>query len=289
MTPAAGPERAGGADGAGTRPEHEPRRLPAMLRGRVEVRDFLLVTYAVPVERLHGQLHGDLHPDLHPETVTDAQGRQRALVSATCFRNDRLRWAGGPGPTHDFHQSTFRSYVVHRRRGAGALFLASATSTVPSTIGQRLGLRDTRRGRFTVHTERTGDAGYARYAATIEQPVGVDELVAVATEPARAVPPFRSGREHVRFLTHRLHGYAVSLPGVWVDAPVLHREMAAFQGQLVRARLPSLDRLGLVGEAEWSRPFSVLVAPGATFDLLPPVPLSDGRAARTPTRGAGRR
>jgi hypothetical protein len=242
---------------------------PQLLRGEVEVRDFALVTYLVPPERLQPHL-----PDaVELQTFRDGAGRRRAFLSASCFHNEDLRWAGGPSPHMTVHQSTYRTYVRHGD-DVGAFFLASYVGNASGTLGQRLGLADTREAVFDVTVTRAPDGGYASYRAEMAADDGVAVLHAEAVEQPTAIAPFASAEEHVRFITHRLHGYAYSLAGVPVDAQVEHAEMAAFSGRLIEGRFPPLVRLELLPYEEQADPYSVLITPGATFQLLPPVPLT---------------
>lgn len=241
---------------------------PTALRAEVWVRDFALVTYRVPPARLQG-----LVPTwLQPQTVDDPSGRTWALVSASSFLNDDLGWAGGPSPRICAHQATFRTYV---RRGddVGAYFFSSYLGTTTSTLLQRLGLADSRRATFHVDVERTPDGAYRTYRSEMDADDGRAVLHVTATEPPPATPPFASGDDHVRFITHRLHGWSTTLAGVVVDAQVEHPEMAAYGGRLLEGRFPALDRLGLVPFAEQADPYSVLVSPGTRFELLAPVPV----------------
>lgn len=239
---------------------------PAVVRGEVWVRDFALVTYRVPAARVQAVM-----PDrFEPQAFRDERG-EWALVSATCFLNDQLGWAAGPSPRLTAYQATFRAYVRHGDR-VGSFFFSSYLGTTPTTLGQKLGLADSRRAQFQVDIDRRDDGGYERYRAVMEADDGRSVLDVRAVDPPAALPPFRSGDEHVRFITHRLHGFSRSLAGPFVDAQVEHPVMSAFGGTLLQGRFPALDRLGLVPFHEQDVAYSVLVSPGTRFELLPPVP-----------------
>lgn len=243
------------------------RNDPRVLRGQVDVVDFALVTYLVPAERLEGRLPRPLQPQ-----TFDHDGGRMALVSASCFLNRELRWAGGPSPRLTAYQSTYRTYVTCGR-DVGAFFFASYVSTAVGTWGQRLGLADTRRATFDVEMDLAPRGGYRTYRAVIAADDGRAHVELTADRPAEVIAPFTSPGEHVRFITHRLHGYSYSIVGIPVDAQVEHAEMAAFGGHVVDAHFPPLIRLGLVPAEEQHAPHSVLVSPGARFDLLAPAPL----------------
>jgi hypothetical protein len=274
-----------GSDPASIR--HDPR----LLRAAVDVRDFALVTYLVPAERIRPHLPAGVRL----QGFRDDDGRDQGFVTASCFRNHRLRWAGGPSPGMTLYQSTYRTYV-RVGRDVGAFFFSSYVETVAGTWAQKLGLADTRRARFTVAITRGPRGGYPAYRAEMRADDGTAVLDVVATDEPAAVTPFGSPQEHVRFVTHRLHGYSRSLLGVPVEAQVEHPEMPAFGGRLVEGRFPSLERLRLVDRDGQARPHSVLVSPGVRFELLAPVPLRVRRPAnpdtdpvrRRPVRGAGR-
>lgn len=156
----------------------------------------------------------------------------------------------------------------------GTFFLASYVETLPAALGQKLGLADTRRARFDVDIDRDPAGGYRNYRAVIHAGRERAHLELAATRSAGAPPPFGSAAEHVRFLTHRLHGYAYSLAGVPIDAQVVHGEMTAYGGRLHDAHLPPLQAMGLLDREQQQRPHSVLVSPGARFQLLAPIPVS---------------
>lgn len=252
------------------RPGSDPDTIrddPRFLRGTVDVRDFALVTYRVPADRLAPHL-----PDALEAQTFEDEGRSWVFVTASCFLNERLRWAGAPSPRTTTYQSTYRTYVSHGR-DVGAFFFTSYVETISGTFAQKLGLADTRQATFDVRIERDDELGYRSYRAEIDADDGHAVLDLRATDRPPVVPPFSSPQEHVRFITHRLHGYSYSLAGVPVNAQVEHDLMPAFGGELVEGRFPPLDRLELVEPAEQGRPHSVLVSPGVRFELLPPVPL----------------
>lgn len=252
---------------------------PQFLRAEVEVCDFALITYVVPAERLAGRLPRGLELQ-----TFETDGRRAAFVSASCFLNRDLRWAGGPSPRMTAHQSTYRTYVT-RGEKVGSFFFSSYVGTALGTLGQKLGLADTRRARFTVDVERQPDGGYRSYSADIVADDGHTHLRLVAEDPPPRVAPFRTPGEHVRFITHRLHGFSYSVFGFPLDAQVEHAEMSAFGGRLVEGHFPPLTRLGLVHTNEQRDPHSVLVAPGTRFELLAPIPLlgqPDGTGVPTP-------
>ncbi|TVP67750.1 MAG: hypothetical protein EA340_09985 [Nitriliruptor sp.] len=241
---------------------------PPAFRAELDVRDFALVTYLVPAERLASLLL----PGLELQTV-DRHETSWAFVSASCFLNHELRWAAGPSPTWTFYQSTYRTYV-RRGEDVGTLFLASYVETLPATLGQKLGLANTQRARFAVDIDRDPSGGYRSYRAVIDAGDDRAHLEVSATEAPHAPEPFGSPDDHVRFLTHRLHGYAHAATGLPIDAQVEHDEMVAYGGRLLRAYFPPLDAMGLLDPTEQRRPYSVLVAPGVRFQLLAPIPMA---------------
>ena len=253
------------------------------MRGEVDVCDLALITYLVPAERLERLLFAGLEL----QTITWDE-TSWAFVSASCFLNHEFRWTPGPSPTWTFHQSTYRTYV---RRGAdvGTFFLASYVETLPAALGQKLGLAETRTARFEVDIDRDPAGGYRHYRAAIHADKDRAHLELTATDPPAAPPPFDSADQHVRFLTHRLHGYAYSLVGAPIDAPVVHDEMAAYGGRLIDAYFPPLEVMGLVDPEQQRQPHSVLVAPGTRFQLLPPIPAPQPRTVTGPIRVEDRR
>lgn len=238
-----------------------------LLTAEVDVENFVLVTHAVPADRVRPQVPARY--DL--QTFVSEEGREMALISASCFCNRQFHWTPARRPAHDFNQNTFRTYVTHKGK-VGSYFFATYVDTAPSYLAQSMLARDIHRATFEVDTS-AGEAGYPNYS--LEARASTNEVLAFeleALERPQAIPPFSSAREMIDFITYRLHGFSSSPFGeVW--GPIEHRHMEPWAGNLLSGRFDLWARRGLLQEDEWNDALhSVLVDPGVHFTLHPPRP-----------------
>ena len=233
----------------------------------VEVRNFALVTYAVPADRVSTHLP---EPYLL-ETVLDGEGAERCLVSATSFCNRDFRSSALPYPRLTFDESTFRTYVTHRDR-RGVYFIRRFLSKTLAFLPQRLFEMKAALGDFDVDSE-VEPAGYDRYSFAVRSRDVTNGFVIRAHEEPAPRYPFETGEELVDHITYRLHGFFTSSIGRQGHMPVSHRRMTPWSGELVSARFDTWSELGILEPDEVSNPYSVLVEPIVNFRLHPPRPL----------------
>lgn len=250
----------------------EPHRpTPALVAGRaaafsIEVTDFALVTHRVPADRIRRRL-----PSRYElQTFTD-EGREWGLVTTTCFCNRDFRPTALQYPRHTFNETTYRTYVTHKRR-AGVYFFGRYLGSRLAYTSQRALARDTYYGDFDVRVERTA-AGFASYVCNVASPRGDTSFSIHATRLPPAIAPWPDGREHEQFLTFRPEGFFTSSAGLQAHAPVEHKRLQTWAGELNAGRFELWSELGIVPEREWESPYSVLVTPGARFILHAPRPL----------------
>lgn len=241
----------------------------------VTLRDFLLVTYAVPAERVRPHVPEGLPLDMLPA----AGGERLAFLQTTCFFNDNFHWTPVPGPGLSYYQSTYR--ILTRRNGRrGGFFLRTCLETVPAHIAQRAIAREVDHARFTVHIEGNPLAG--SYAVYTMRAVGERGQTALDARGLPAPPPlpapFTRWDDMTFFLTQREEGYyAASMGGVGL-LPVEHKRMEPVPAELVAARLTLWTDLGLLAPEDLLHPIAVLIQPSIVFTSFPPrrVDLSGG-------------
>lgn len=220
---------------------------------RLDVQSFLLVTYAVPVERVRAHLPRGLEPD----TVAGPDGSPLGLFSATFFHTRNLHLAALPWPRFSYRQSTFRIYC-HTPEGKEGVFFVGTYLEPPGLFAQRLLARDARRARFRSET---------RFTPGEEWEIGVRATAgeeALELE-ARGVDRAPEDPEFAVWITQRLYGWIRLTVGGYAEQEVGHAVLSARNGELRRARLDRFRNLDLLTEPEMARPHSVHFVPGAAF------------------------
>ncbi|MDQ3958126.1 MAG: DUF2071 domain-containing protein [Actinomycetota bacterium] len=246
--------------------DQRPDRGPRVKEAEVDLENFVLVTHAVPAERVRRIL-----PErLTLETFDSEDGREMTLVTTSCFCNRDLRWSVLPRPTHTFNQSTFRTYVTYGRH-RGSYFFGDYVDTVPSFLTQGAMASGTRYASYDLDIQRSG-AGYSRYSCTARAGKQVLRFVAEAEGRARPRHPFTDGSQKAQFITYRLHGFARNAAGFYTHGRVDHRRLKPFSGTLLEGRFDFWADLGVLPPEEFRPAFSVLVEPNVRFVLLPPRP-----------------
>jgi hypothetical protein len=232
----------------------------------VEVRNFALITYAVPAERVRPRLPG-------PYTLETfhRNGQEQCLVSGTCFCNHDFRWSALPYPRLTFDEGTYRVYVTHRGR-RGVYFFRRFLSSPVALVPQRVVDANVAVGVFDVET-RFDDSGYGLYTCCVQSGEAENSFTVRAGEVPPRKMPFASGDELAQHITYRTHGFFQTTAGLQGHMPVSHRRMAPWSGELVSARFDTWTQLGIVRAEEVSEPYSVLIEPAVNFLLHPPRPL----------------
>jgi len=232
----------------------------------IEVRNFAIVTYAVPADRVRGRL-----PSAYDLETFLGEDGELALVSATCFCNHDFRWSALPHPRLTFDESTYRTYVSHRGR-RGVYFFKRYLGSPLALPPQRAVEMSASLGRFAVETE-LDESGYAAYSCRVQSREEENSFLVTARDDPLARAPFHTGEEMAQHITYRLHGFFTTAAGFQGHMPVSHPRMAPWSGELVSARFDTLSRLGILHQNELGTPYSVLVQPVIAFELHPPRPL----------------
>lgn len=240
--------------------------LDRFTTAQVDVQNFALITHVVPADRVRQHV-----PErFELQTFDSGSGIEMAFVSASSFCNRQIHWSASRYPAHDFDQSTYRTYVVHKGR-LGAFFFGTFVSTRLSYVGQIVIAADTHLAEFDVDLD-LGPDGYARYRSHARAEVGELYFRIEARDRPTAKPPFSTAGEHVEFITYRLHGYSRSLGGGVSYGPIEHRHMTPWEGQLFEGRFDYWERMGILTPGGDQQPYSVLVEPAVRFVLHPPRP-----------------
>lgn len=246
-------------------------RLARAASFAIDVEDFALLTYRVPAERVRAHLPAPYELQTHVY-----EREECCFVSTTCFLNRDFRPAALQYPRHTFYESTYRAYVELQGRDA-VYFFGRYLGSSASYAAQRAVDRHALRGDFDVSVDRDG-RGYSRYVCDVASETGATSFVLDAREPTTPIEPFATGDEHGQFITFRPVGCFTSSVGVQAHAHVRHDRLRPWQGRVANARLDLWHELGIVTPDEAATPASVLVAPGTTFYLFPPLPVIASRS-----------
>lgn len=231
---------------------------------KVQIRNFVVITHAVPAERVRAVLPADY--DLQ---TFAGDGGETCLVSATCFCNHDFRYGLG-FPRMTFDENTLRTYVAYRGR-PGVYFFGRYLSSSVATAGQKTLSRHVWKGDFDVDTDLS-EEGYESYRARTTGEIGDIDFVIEAGDAPAAPPPFESPDDHAQFITYRPSGLFTSQAGLQGHMPVGHRRMDPWAGRLVAGRFEPWERWGILLPDEHEHVYSVLVEPVIDFTLYPPRP-----------------
>lgn len=236
----------------------------------IEVKDFALITYRVPAERVREHL-----PPVYSLQTHHDQGTEWCFVTTTCFLNGDFRPTATSHPRHTFFESTYRTYVDFGGLPA-VYFLGRYLETWPIYLAQRAVARHTYKADFDVSIERA-DHGYHSYTCRASSSAGDTEFAISATAPPQPKRPWATAEEHAQFLTFRPIGCFTSSVGNQMRGRVDHARLKPSEGRLIGSpRVDFWERHGIVSRAEAAEPYSVLVTEGTRFFLYPPLPVTAG-------------
>jgi len=244
------------------RPRSSPRDVITTLR------DFAIVTYAVPPQRVAHLVHGRFALD----TVT-IDGAERALISVVPFKDEDFRWALSNGPRWRFGQTNYRIYIRDRSTGRrGVWFLGTPLGSWRVVIPRYIWQLPWHYGWFTFRCEHGADGRYTTYRVETRSrwaPLSL-ELDHNPRAPL-ALPGFADTATGLDVLTHPLDGFYHRTDGELGTYSVWHERLAPTSGRVRSARIGLLDRLGIVPFAEQGAAHSVLIQPRTEFQIyLPP-------------------
>ena len=232
---------------------------PARWMSTNPLTNFCMVTYAVPPERVLPNIPAGLNLD----TRIDARAKERALVSAVMFKNDRIRLLPTPWPTFTFYQVNYRTYVSHQER-PGVWFFRLMQESKMAGFNRRIFGAPT----FYAPMEQrcSLDAQTGMYRSYHFDSAAPDHTLRLDLEPAPGFTAFdglfSSTVEMEAFLTSRPDGYFSNQrkPGV-TSLTVWHEDLRPHYGLARTAQFSVLDELGLVPEEEQAAPYCVMLTP----------------------------
>jgi hypothetical protein len=246
-----------------------PGRHPATVT--FTLRDLMVVTYAVPVDRVRPQVPESLALDMLPSP----EGDRLAFVQTLCAFHENAHWSVLPLRTRgqSFHQITYR--VLTRRAGRrGAFALRTYVSTDEGRAAQRALSRDAGFARFALYIAGDPARGaYSRYTLRAQGDQGQTQVEARAIDPV--VPsPFTTAEALTTFLIDRPDNYfRASAPksGIGLLPQQYGAPAAATFAELVAPpRLSLWSTLGLGSPEELQTPYVTLLIPSVTVTSLPP-------------------
>lgn len=235
------------------------------------LRDLLVVTYAVPAERVRAHVPEGLRPDL----LLSAEGESLAFLQTTCAYHEDSRWSPLPGSlaSSSYHQVAHR--ILTRREGKrGAFVLRTFISSTELSFSRRAIERTMEFARFTIYVDgNPAHAAYRRYnlRAVGETAKTELEVTALSEGPAAALP-FTHTEERDRFLIQReelFYRAGAYKKGISLT-PIQYGPVTPTYGQIATARLSLWTDLNLLTPEELTTPVVVHILPELTTVTSPP-------------------
>jgi hypothetical protein len=245
------------------------RRRPSGIDVTTTLRDFSIVTYAVPPERLTRHVA----PRFSPQIIATPDG-PRALISVVPFRDTAFRLAGWPTPRLVFGQTNYRAYVRDRESGERAVwFFGTALDSTTVAVPRHIWKLPWHRAR--IQFDCAYDARAKRYDRYVMQAKGAWGSAAVdlidTGEPLQSLAGFPDLETAMVVLTQPLTGVFYRRDGALGTYSVWHDRLEPTLGSCRSARFDLLDQLGLVSFADQGAPYNVMIQPAVEFTIyLPP-------------------
>lgn len=231
---------------------------------------FAIVTYAVPPERLRPLI------DARFELLTvPVNGQPRALISIVPFAELDFRLAAYPSPQFAFRQTNYRVYVIDKQSGEHCVwFIGSLLDSITVLIPRYVWKLPWHHGRMRFDCELQ-DGAYTSYemetrsawapaSLRLSQEAGLQQTHAGFPDEETALV----------CLTHPLTGYYYRRDGRLGSYSIWHDRLQLQPARLRSARFELLERMGILGEAEQQKPYSLLVQAETEFTIyLPPRPV----------------
>jgi hypothetical protein len=268
---------------APTEPGTSPKKGGATMT-TATLRDQLIVTYAVPPERVASLIPAGLTLDRLPS----AEGDITAFVQVMCGLYQAARWSPLPEFVGDaFYQILYRVLVrrtvvgnqeqAKPERRPAVWILHTFASTTERHIARRLVDREVDFARIRLFVD--GDPArnlYSSYRLRAETDNGPTYLSASFENVPQTVPaPFGSLADMTAFLTERNEQFfRLSVPGSAVGLiPLRHDPVTALSGTLTEARVAPFINARILSVEEAKAPQSVLLVPALTVHAFPPRPI----------------
>jgi len=231
---------------------------------------FAIVTYMVDPDILRTHVHERFELDC----ITASDGSQMALISVVPFLDRDFRFVRMPWPKWSFGQTNYRAYVRDRVTGEHVVWffgtsLASATVCIPRFVWKLPWYHA--QIRFDTSYDNESHR-YTKYRMVTQSKWAPAELDLTDTgEPVEHLPGFEELEAGLVTLTHPLTGYFYLRDGSLGSYSIWHDRLNLTRGEVVTARFPLLDTLGLVPTGDVSAIHSVMIQPETEFTIyLPP-------------------
>jgi uncharacterized protein YqjF (DUF2071 family) len=252
-----------------------PARGAASMTARLL--DLLVVTWAVPAERVRPLLPEGLTPDALPG---GEDGAPVAFLQTLCAYCQDARWAPSPaGSGESFHQVTHR--VLVRRAGGkrGAYVLRTDLSSSEVQAARRVIAREAEWARFSVYIN--GDPVRGDYRAYDLRAVGERgktelKVVPAGGETPTTPRPFGRWEDMVDFLTRReevLFAASTSKKTTVLTPTAYACPLSPAAGVVESARVTLWDELKLIPYDEQAGALVALLQPSVQQTSLPPRPI----------------
>lgn len=229
------------------------------------IENLLVVTHAVPAERVRLHVPGGLELDL----IKGPEDEDVALVSATCFLNTDFHW---PGTHSAFHQSTYVTYT--RPNGEAGVYILANFLERGTPLLERLAVENSYPADFDVSLSYDPSSrSYGTYYCEILSDHG-DTIIQVRSaggEPEVSMP-FTSPREMAMFITHRLTACFPMAGGGLGIMSAEHEEMDPVGAELLAGQFDLWEKLGILRLEESELPYSVLIQPRIALSGHFPIP-----------------
>ena len=230
------------------------------------LRDLLMVTYALPAEKV-----APLVPEGLPlDKLPGPDGESVAFVQTLCALHADARWSPLPESAgQSFHQVTQR--VLVRRDGRrGVFLLRTLIGSDEARLAQRALNRDTDFARFSVYIG--GDparASYERYTIRAVSDEGQTQFDLRAAKETTVPAPFGTLAEATAFFTDRPDTYfraAAPRAGIGVQTWRYGFLPEAWSGELTAARVSqwTAPPLSLLMPDALLKPYLTLLFPAVT-------------------------
>ncbi|MHB0913738.1 MAG: YqjF family protein [Armatimonadota bacterium] len=210
---------------------------------RATIENLLLITHAVPAERVR-----PLVPGLELDLVKGPEGEDVALVTTTCCLVQE------EGRDFGFHMSEYRTYVK------GGIYVAEWF--IEHGVAPDLPAAET--ADFDVSMAYDPSTrSYRRYYCEMLSDLGT-AIIEVSSEglPPEPSTPFATGEELARFITDR--------PTKWyadgTTAPIRHARMDPVEAEMLAGQFDVWEELGILREEEFEQPYSLLIQPVLEYE-----------------------
>lgn len=237
------------------------------------LRDLLVVTYAVPADRLRPHVPESIALD----RILSPEGEQLALVQTICAYHENARWSVLPDKAggQSFHQITYRA-LTRRDGRRGAFALRTYVSTDEGRAAQRALSRDADFARFSLYI--AGDparASYDTYTIRAQGDLGQTQIDLRAIPAPETTPfPFTTVEEMTAFLVDRPENYfRASAPKTGIGLlPQVYGALPqpTFAETVAPPRLSLLTTLRLLSPEDIGQPFAVLLFPAVNVTSFAP-------------------